>query len=256
MVTLVCLVGNDYQRILDGIDFWRSLEKVESTYLLYDCKKDKYGYASQKNVDELRIVLVKNGPRPVVLGHNPQSFGNVFCTFYKILKREVDLYKRLVLIDTTSTTKEAYGAIVTISLMFRNVRVYVVPPKERGWYVPSPEDEGFKEWFVKTRSIKGMPPQEIYLPGQRLKQPSNDEITVLLKLHEHQGLSDTVTSIIKWCKNNPKDPVVKNRYSRLIRRLEKKGFLERKQTSKPGKEVHLTQFGKIFSEAVKRSREF
>ncbi|MFH0896992.1 MAG: hypothetical protein V1850_02945, partial [Candidatus Bathyarchaeota archaeon] len=146
------------------------------------------------------------------------------------------------------------GATVTIALMFKNVRIYIVPPKERGWYVPSPEDEDFKEWFAKTRNIQGLSPQEIYLPGQRLKQPSKDEITVLSKLHEHQGFSDTVTSIIKWCRGNPKDPVVKNHYSRLIRRLEEKGFLERQQSSKQGKEVYLTRFGKIFSEAIKGNK--
>lgn len=255
MVSLICMVGNDYQRILDGVDFWRGQETIQATYLLFDYKQDKYGYASQKNVEELSASLAKNGPRPVALGHNPQSFESVFCTFYRILKMEVDQYRRAVLIDATSTTKEAYGATVTIALMFRNVRIYIVPPKERGWYVPSPEDESFKEWFAKTRSIRGMSPQEIYLPGQRLEQPNKDEITVLLKLHDHQGFSDTVTSIIRWCRANPKDPVVKNQYSRLIRRLEDKGFLESRQSPKQGKEVYLTRFGNIFSEAIKKSRE-
>ncbi len=256
MVALICIVGNDYQRILDGVDFWREQESIEALYLLFDHKKDKYGYASQKNVEDLSAFLSKNGLKTTVLGHNPQSFESVFCTFYRILKREVDRYRRYVMVDATSTTKEAYGATVTIALMFRNVRIYIVPPKERGWYVPSPEDKEFKEWFAKTRSIRGMIPQEIYLPGQRLEQPSKEEITILLKLHEHNDVSDTVMSIIKWCRGNPKDPVVKNQYSRHIRRLEEKGFLERQQSSKQGKEVHLTRFGKIFSEAIKESRAF
>jgi hypothetical protein len=256
MVALICMVGNDYQRILDGVDFWRGLESIETTYLLFDFKQDKYGFASQRNVEELSAFMASNGPRPVAVGHNPQSFESVFCTFYRILKMEIDRYKRCVLIDATSTTKEAYGATVTIALMFRNVRIYIVPPKERGWYVPSPDDEDFKEWFAKTRSIKGMPPQEIYLPGQRLKQPSNDEIKVLLKLYEHQGVSDTVTSIIRWCRGDPKNPIVKNHYSRILRRLEDKGFVERQQSSKQGKKVDLTHFGKIFSEAIKQSSKF
>ncbi len=255
MVALICMVGNDYQRILDGVDYWRDLESIEATYLLFDYKKDKYGFASQKNVEELSSSLAKNGLRTIALGHNPQSFESVFCTFYRILKKEIDRYRRRVLVDATSTTKEAYGATVTIALMFKNVRIYIVPAEERGWYVPSPEDEGFKEWFAKTRNIRGISPQEIYLPGQRLEQPNKDEITVLSKLHEHQDFSDSVTSIIKWCKDNPKDPVVKNYYSRLIRRLEEKGFLERLQSSKKGKEVYLTRFGKIFSEAIKKNRK-
>ncbi len=256
MVSLICMVGNDYQRILDGVGFWKDLEPIEATYLLFDQKKDKYGFASQKNVQELSEFLAKKGQKPIAVGHNPQSFESVFCTFYRILKKEVERYKRSALIDATSTTKEAYGATVTIALMFRDVRIYVVPAKERGWYVPSPEDINFKEWFAKTRSIPGMSPQEIYLPGQRLEQPSKDETRVLLKLHEHEGFSDSVTSIIKWCRGDPKDPVVKNQYSRLIRRLEERGFLERQESSKQGKEVFLTRFGKIFAEAIKESRAF
>ena len=247
------MVGNDYQRIIDGVDHWRGEESIEATYLLFDYKRDKYGFASQKNVEELCISLAQQGPKPVTIGFNPQSFENVFGTFYRILRKEVERYGRYALIDATSTTKEAYGATITIALMFRNVRIYIVPPRERGWYVPSPEDEGFKEWFAKTRSVRGMQPQEIYLPGQRLKQPDKDEVTVLLRLNEHQGLSDTVTSIIRWCRGDPRDPVVKNHYSRIISRLEEKGFVE-KESSKQGKEVHLTRFGKILTEAIKESR--
>jgi hypothetical protein len=156
-------------------------EPLEKIYLLFDNKRDKYGYASQKNVEELSAALTFATAEPTVIGYNPQSFENVFCTLYKILTREIELHRRGVLIDTTSTTKEAYGATVTISLMFRNVRIYIVPPQERGWYVPSPEDEVFKQWFTKTRNVKGMIPQEIYLPGQRLKHPNMEEKTVLLK---------------------------------------------------------------------------
>ena len=252
MVVLICMVGNDYQRIIDGVDHWKGKELIKATYLLFDKKQDKYGFASQTNVKELSSYLAQSS-KPVTVGYNPQSFENVFSTFYSILKKEVERYGRDALIDATSTTKEAYGATVTIALMFKNVRIYIVPPKERGWYVPSPQDEGFGEWFAKTRSVRGMQPQEIYLPGQRLKQPDKNEITVILKLREHQGFSDTVTAIIKWCRRNPKDPVVKNHYSRIISRLEEKGFVE-KESTKQGKEVRLTRFGEILAEAIKKSR--
>jgi len=253
MVALICMVGNDYQRILDGINFWRSEELIEAIYLFFDYKQDKYGYASQKNVEDLENSLMLKGTQPLNLGYNPQSFENVFSTFYKILKKEVDIYQRGVLIDATSTTKEAYGATVTIALMFRNVRLYIVPPKERGWYVPTPQDKNFQEWFRKTRSIQGMQPQEIYLPGQRLRQPVKDEIIVLLKLYEHQGTSDKMIDIIKWCRRDPNDPVIKNKFSRIISRLENKGFVE-KETTNRSKKVSLTRFGQILTEAIIASR--
>lgn len=254
MVTLMCMVGNDYRRIVDGVDYWRDREPIETLYLLFDHKKDKYGFASQKNAEELNVSLARDKIKPRTIGYDPQSFENVFCTFYRILSREAEKYKRQVLVDATSTTKEAYGATITVALMFKNVRVYIVPPNERGWYVPSPNDEGFKEWFSRTRSIGGLPPQEIYLPRQRLKQPDRNEAMILRKLHVHNGYSNTVTNIIRWCKADSEDPVVKNRFSRSIRRLEEKGLVE-KRVTRQGKEVRLTSFGKILAEATKRNIE-
>jgi predicted transcriptional regulator len=247
------MVGNDFQRIIDGVNHWRSLEKIDVVYLFYDQKRDKYGSASRRNVKDLYNALENEVFKPRNVGYNPQSYKNVFRALYKVLKREVDEWNREVLIDTTSTTKEAYGAIVTISLMFRGVRIYIVPPVRRGWYVPSLEDPAFEEWFSMTRSIRGMMPQEIYLPAQRLKQPNIEERMVLLKLLEHGGSSETLTLIMKWCKLRPGNPVVKNRFSRLIRRLEKKGFIE-KEPSRRGIEVSLTRFGRILAEAIEGYR--
>jgi DNA-binding MarR family transcriptional regulator len=244
------MVGNDYQRIIDGINHWKESEFIDSTYLLFDEKKDKYGFASQINAEELVNTLKSLRLRPRKLRYNPQSYENVFSTLYNILKKEVEERQRKVLIDTTSTTKEAYGATVTISLMFKNVRIYIVPPIERGWYVPSPKDPNFEEWFLRTRSIKGDLPQEIYLPGQRLEQPTDPEKIVLIRLFAKGGYSNTLGSIIKWCKCDPLDPVTKNRFSRLIRRLEKKGFVEKRRVGRE-KEVYLTLFGKILAQSVK-----
>ncbi len=252
MVTLICMVGNDYQRIIDGVDHWRATEPIEALYLLFDHKNDKYGFASQKNTEELSASLLPDETKPRAVGFDPQNFGDVFCALYKILDIEAERYGRQVLIDATSTTKEAYGATITVALMFKNVRVYIVPPNERGWYVPSPNDAGFQAWFTKTRSIGGLPPQEIYLPGQRLKQPDKNEMLILRKLHEHEDYSNTVSSIIKWCRADADDPVVKNRFSRSVSRLEEKGFVEKRVTAQ-GKEVRLTNFGKMLSQATTRS---
>jgi hypothetical protein len=250
MVAIVCMVGNDYQRIIDGVNHWKEVEPIDFVYLLFDEKKDKYGFASQINTEDLSKVLPFPAVKIMRLGYNPQSYESVFCVLYNVLRREVEGKRRKVLIDSTSTTKEAYGATVTISLMFKNVRMYIVPPLERGWYVPTPDDPGFRDWFSKTRSIHGSQPQEIYLPGQRLEQPSSEEKTVLLKVYENGGSATTVGSIIKWCKSDPLDPVTKNRFSRLVQRLEGKGFVEKKQNGRETA-VSLTYFGRIFAESIR-----
>lgn len=244
------MVGNDFQRIIDGVFYWNKVKPIETIYLLFDKKKDKYGVASQKNVRDLKNIFSFTSSKPTVKEYNPQVYQNVFCTLYKILRTEVEVRKRTVLIDSTSTTKEAYGATVTVALMFENVRIYIVPPQERGWYIPSSDDMFFIEWFNKTRSIRGMMPQEIYLPGERFERPRQEEKHVLLRLNKYGGYSETLTSLIKWCNHNPRDPVTKNRYSRIIKRLENKGFVK-KRNSRKGKSVTLTHFGKILAEAMK-----
>jgi hypothetical protein len=245
----ICMVGNDYRRILDGVNHWLREFMAEVLYLLYDVKQDKYGYVSRKNVEDLRRAFMALGIKTLRVGFNPQSFENVFCTLYRILRMEVDDRKRRVIIDTTSTTKEAYGATVTVSLMFKDVSLYIVPPKERGWYVPSPEAPTFMEWFERTRNVEGLTPVEIYLPGQRLSRPNDDETMVLLRLKELGGSSSTMAMVIKGCGMNPDDPVARNRFSRIATRLEKKGLLVR-QAAPPRKQLSLTTFGRILAEAI------
>ena len=249
MVCLVCMVGNDYQRILDGVNHWADREAIESLYLVYDSKKDKYGFASRKNVEDLSAAVSSLVLKQRKIGCNPQDFGNIFCTFYRVLDTEVNGQNRRVLIDATSTTKEAYGATVTVALMFKNVRIYIVPPKERGWYVPSPEDPVFKEWFQKTRSIPGLAPVEIYLPGQRLEQPNKEERRILERLREHGGSSESLVALIRWCGERTDDPVTKNRFSRIVSRLERRGFVQTNVTPS-GKRVSLTVFGGMFAQAA------
>jgi DNA-binding MarR family transcriptional regulator len=61
-----------------------------------------------------------------------------------------------------------------------------------------------------------------------------------------------ISSLIQWCSYDPHSPVIKNRFSRIIKRLETKGFVEKSNSNK-GKRVQLTQFGKVYAEAVKAS---
>lgn len=252
MVVLVCMVGHDYQRILDGVNYWRNKEPIEAIYLVYDKKRDKYGYPSQRNARELADELAFAGQRPTQLGVNPQSYEDVFSTMYSILRREVDERKRRVFVDATSTTKEAYGAIVTVSLMFPGVSIYVIPPApdQRGWYVPEPKTPGFEEWFNRVRSVRGQSPQEIYLPGSRLEHPSPEEERVLVILEDHGGRVDSIKTLIEWCGENSAMPAVKNRFSRLVDKLASKGLVVEEPSGKT-KPLKLTGFGIVMARALK-----
>lgn len=249
MVTLVCFVGYDYQRIIDGVNFLRTNQPIESIYLLYDKKKDVYGHASRINAKALESALSFAGSKPTLVPLNPQSYEEVFATLYRILKEESSKGKK-IFIDATSTSKEGIGASVTCALMFHNVGVYIVPPDERGWHIPSPGTQEFDEWFTKVRNVRGLQPQPIYLPGQRLGQPIEDEERVLLALESHGGRAESIKSIIEWCGEDPSSPAVKNKYSRLVRKLLKDGLVQFDFSTKT-KRVRLSGFGKVLAKAIK-----
>jgi len=251
---VVCMVGYDYQRILDGLERWEHEGPIEHVYLLHDEKNDKYGLVSQRNVKDLKRKLQRRGLNSTKVGYNPQSYEDTFSNLYAILKSEVEEKNRRVLIDSTSTTKDAYGATVTISLMFTNVKVYIVPPKERGYYVPSQGNPDFEKWFSKIRSVPGLPPQEIYLPGYRLEKPDGEDEQVLRELEVHDGVADSIKTIIEWCGNDSEDPVTKNRFSRVINRLFEKRFVEKEPVEKKMR-ISLTKFGRIFASSLRKYEE-
>lgn len=255
MVVLICFVGHDYQRILDGVNYWRLKEPIENIYLIYDRKRDKYGQASRANVEDLSKALTFAGQQPELVGVNPQSYEDVFVSIYGILRSRADEEGRRVLIDVTSTTKEAYGAVVTTSLMFPNVSIYVVPPAERGWYIPEASTKEYEEWFNRVRSMRGLPPQEIYLPGFRLEElTSEEEERVLLALESYGGSASSIKNLIEWCNEDPNNPAVKSKYSRLIAKLASKGVLTEGTVTKT-KPIHLTGFGFVLSRALKAYHE-
>ncbi|RLF23841.1 MAG: hypothetical protein DRN15_01835 [Thermoprotei archaeon] len=254
MTVLICFVGYDFQRIIDGIRHWHEKMPIEKIYLVYDKKRDVYGYASRRNTKELLRALTFAFKRPVRVGVNPQSYVDVFSTLYRILRREVLEHRREVYIDATSTTKEAYGAIVTVSLMFPGVHVYVVPPDRRGWYIPSPGTPEFEEWFEKARNVRGLEPLEIFLPGYRLEHPSPEEEHILVTLVRHGGRAPSIKKLIELCGDDPLDPVIKNRYSRLVNKLIKKGLVMCELGSRT-KPIMLTGFGKALALALAKYRE-
>jgi len=256
---LIVMVGFDYQRILDGVRYWNGRFGIRKIYLLYDRKRDKYGEASRRNARDLKNDLKIFNPE--LVPYNPQSYEETFITLYKLIRKETELNKYQVLIDSTSTTKEAHGAAITVSLMFQGVRVYVVPPVQRGWYVPEldsnvcPQCGGsgridYDQWFEDKRKVPGATPQEVFLPGSRLEKPSWDEERVLLALEAHGGRADSIKSIIEWCGEDPYDATMKNRFGRTVAKLERAGLVESKERSKT-KKVALTEFGRILAKAMR-----
>jgi len=256
LTIIVCLVGTHFRRPLDGIRYWSKRQGITRLYLLYSNQEAEdetrvFTYMSHKNALDLkeRLEILD----PILIGFDPRDYKDTFKKIYSIIAQA----REEVLIDITSTTNVAEGAALTIALMFRNARVYSVPAAHPAWYVRGePEDKEFQKWFEENRNIPSSEPLEINLPGYRLEPHSDRENKVweaekhlLVLLREHGGRADSISEIIEWFGYKSPNSTLRNRFSRIVSRLEEKGLVEGELGAKL-KGVLLTEFGEIFAEAL------
>lgn len=259
MTIVVCLVGTHFRRPFDGIRYWSKRQGITRLYLLYSNAQSEdettiFSYMSRRNTESLkeRLEILD----PIMVGYNPMDHRDAFRTLYKIFSQARKDGEE-ILVDITSTTNLTQGVALTITLMFRNARVYTVPSKQPAWYVNGRiGDEKFEKWFENARNQLSMDPIEISLPGYRLEPHTKHEEKeveveqkVLNLLHSHGGSADSISDIIRWSGYKAASSTLRNRYSRIINRLEMKGLVEADKGSKM-KIISLTEFGKIFAEAL------
>ena len=259
MTVIVCLVGTHFLRPFEGIRYWSRLQGITRLYLLYSNVEDDdetaiFAYMSKQNAESLKEKLEIMDP--IMVGYDPMDHKSAFRTIYGILAQARKDGEE-ALIDITSTTNLTQGLAFTIALMFRNARVYTVPSKQPAWYVNGKiGDERFQDWFQNARNQPSLEPLEIQLPGYRLEPHSKHEEkewevekTVLSLLREHGGEAESISDIIRWSGYKAASSTLRNRYSRIVSRLELKGFVDADKGSKM-KVITLTKFGLIFAEAL------
>jgi len=259
MTVIVCLVGTHFRRPFDGIRYWSKRKGITRLYLLYSDVESEdetaiFSYMSRRNAEELRDRL--EIMEPIMVGYDPMDHRDAFKTIYNILSKARKEGEE-VLIDITSTTNLTQGVALTIALMFRNARVYTVPSKKPAWYVNGEiGDERFKEWFENARNQPSLDPLEIMLPGYRLEPHTKHEERewemekrLLRLLREKGGAAGSVSDIIRWFGYKAASSTLRNRFSRIVSRLEVKGLVESEKGSKM-KAIRLTEFGAIFAEAL------
>jgi predicted transcriptional regulator len=218
-----------------------------------------FNYMSKQNAVELKDKLEILDP--VVVSYNPIEQRSAFKVIYRIMQKAREDGEE-VLIDITSTTNITMGIALTISLMFRNARVYTVPSKEPAWYVQGNiGDRKFQEWFKNARNQASRDPTELELPGYRLEPQSKHEEKewkrekrLIILLHENGGNAESISDIIRWFGYKTANSTLRNRFSRIVSRLEMKGFVDAEKGSKM-KVISLTEFGKIFAEALAEGNE-
>ncbi len=257
MTIIICLVGQHYRRAFDGIRYWSKIHGITKLYLLHsdtEAEDNPFAYMSMTNAEELRDKLEILDP--IMVAFNPMEQRSAFRVIYGIMSQARDAGEE-VLIDITSTTNTAMGIALTIALMFRKARVYSVPSADPGWYVNGkPGDPSFEKWFERARDQPSRDPTEIQLPGYRLEPSSKHEEKewerekkLLVLLRENGGESDSISDIIRWFGHKKANSTLRNRFSRIVARLEMKGLVDAEKGSKM-KVISLTEFGVIFAEAL------
>jgi len=250
MVVVVLYVCFNPTLALDGFEYLRRLKPIEKVYILYDMKKDRYGAVSRRNAKKLYKILSFFRPQPVKV--NPVSFENVFSKLYPLVHSEVS-EGREVYMDITSMPPEMVACVTTIALMHPKVYLYVVPTIERGEFIPEPGTPKFEEWVEEKDNKRGLEPLQLMLPEERLELLDENEKwlaeKILITLYEKGGKANAIKDLIEWCGENPRDNVVKNRYSRMIDDLVRKGLVYKLHAGRE-KQVCLTEFGKIYAKAL------
>ena len=259
MTVIICLVGTHFQRPFDGIRYWSRQQGITKLYLLFsnveaEDETSIFSYMSRVNAENLRDRL--EIMEPIMVGYDPMDHRNSFRAIYKILAQAREDGEE-ALIDITSTTNLTQGVALTIALMFRNARVYTVPSEQPAWYVNGKiGDKKFENWFQTARNQPSMTPIEISLPGYRLEPHTKHEERewevekrVLKLLRENGGEAESISDIIRWFGYKAASSTLRNRFSRIVNRLELKGFVGADKGSKM-KVISLTDFGVIFAEAL------
>ena len=259
MTIIVCLVGTHFRRPFDGIRFWSKRQGITRLYLLYSNAQSEdetaiFSYMSRRNAESLKERLEIMDP--IMVGYDPMDHRDAFRTLYGLFSQARSDGEE-ILIDITSTTNLTQGVALTITLMFKNARVYTVPSKQPAWYVNGRiGDDRFENWFENARNQPSMDPMEISLPGYRLEPHTKHEEKewevekrVLKLLHSHGGKAGSISDIIRWSGYKAASSTLRNRYSRIINRLEMRGLVDADKGSKM-KVISLTEFGDIFAEAL------
>jgi len=247
MVVTVHYVGFHPSLIFQGFEQLRLKYPVEKVYLLYDGKQDKYGAVSRRNVARLAEAL--SFFRPVLVKVNPLSYRSVVSRLYAIMKREEG---REVLVDLTDMPPIMASAATVVAMMFPGARLYGVQAEQRGEFIPDPETPEFEDFVEGKDSLSAAGTYVVEAPGERVSLLEGErEERVLVLLHEKKGRAKSITQLIEWLGENPRDPVVKATYSRLVASMEKKGLVRRMREGR-SRAVVLTDLGAAVAEALAR----
>lgn len=244
MVVTVHYVGFHPNLVFQGFEQIRLRYPIEKVYLVYDAKPDRYGAVSRYNLKRLQEAL--SFFKPVAVKVNPLSYSSVASAFYAILSVERD---KQVLIDITDMPPYMASTVTVVALMFGNARIYAVQPQQHGEFIPDPDTPEFADFIARKDNLQLGGIFEVEAPSKPLEIVEDEkEVDILVTLYTKNGSAKSITQLIEWMGEDPRDPVVKATYSRIVASMEERGLLKRIREGR-NRSVRLTELGTAIAEA-------
>ncbi len=252
MVVTIHYVGFHPSLIFEGFEQIRLKYPIEAVYLLFDGKQDRYGAVSKYNVRRLAEAI--QFFKPVLVNVNPLSFRSVFSKVYAILNKEKG---KRIFIDVTDMPPMMAATVTIAASMFEGVELLGVYAEQRGEFIPDPDTLEFEEFIEKKDGVTAqgiyfieMPEERIKVIGQREEERYYEE-KILEILYERRGSAESISKLIEWFGKDPRDPLTKVQFSRLVAQMEKKGLVRREHRGRT-RSVSLTELGRAIAEALRK----
>jgi len=179
---------------------------------------------------------------------NMNAFEDAFSTLYLITRYEVQVMKNEeILIDITDTNVKVISAAISLAYLFPSIKAYIVPGEDN---TVADLDISVREFYDQLDQYAG-DPYEIPIPRGKALEINFEEERILLTLLMHGGRTNSIKSLIMWSDEDPLDPAIKNKFSRLIKRLFEKHLVEIEIRAKT-KAIKLTDFGRALALGIRK----
>ncbi|MCD6096198.1 MAG: hypothetical protein J7J99_06530 [Thermoprotei archaeon] len=248
MATIILPIGHYIRRVIRGVKYWCSRIPIERIYLIYDRRRNALASLSQINVEHIEKLISSALYDVFRIPVNMGAYEEVFSTLYLIARYEVQVMKNEeILIDVTNTNVKVVSAAISLAHLFPSIKAYIVPSRND---IIVDLDISVREFYDQLDQY-AEDPYEIPIPRVGTFEISFEEERVLLTLLMHGGRAGSIKSLIAWSDEDPLDPAIKNKFSRLIKRLFEKRLVEIEVRAKT-KAIKLTDFGKALALGIRK----
>ncbi|ABO35465.1 hypothetical protein MmarC5_1167 [Methanococcus maripaludis C5] len=184
---------------------------------------------------------------------DPFDFSNVMGEFAKIIRNGLRSNKN-VYINVSSSTKIVNVAAYMSASLF-SARLYYIKAEtylmtdltsklEDESHLKETMDYYLRDGAYLSKGAKGI----VEIPVLKMNPPSKDELKVLKKINDSAKESfESLKELVINCLELEYNGTNRNKYSLIVRTLEKNGFLETDRSRSRNRDIKLTESGKVIA---------